>query len=29
MLPELIITIIGAVLLFRIPQVRKLIEEKQ
>lgn len=29
MLPELIITIIGALLLFRIPQVKKLIEEKQ
>lgn len=29
MLPELILTIIGAVLLFRIPQVKKLIAEKQ
>ena len=29
MLPELLITVIGAVLLFRIPQVKRLIEEKQ
>ena len=29
MLPELIITIVGAVLLFRIPTIKKLIEERQ
>ncbi len=29
MLPELIITVIGAVLLFRLPQVKKLIEERK
>lgn len=29
MLPELIITVVGAVLLFRIPTIKKLIEEKQ
>lgn len=29
MLPELIITLVGAVLLFRLPQVNKLISEKQ
>jgi len=29
MLPELILTVIGAVLLFRIPVIRKLIEERQ
>lgn len=29
MLPELIITVIGAVLLFRIPTIKKLIEERQ
>ncbi len=29
MLPELIITVVGAILLFRLPQVRKLINEKQ
>ena len=29
MLPELIITVVGAILLFRLPQIRKLINEKQ